>query len=75
VAASRKLEDTTALAERLDPSGKRVLPLQEDVRDPDAMAAAVQQTLDEFEALHCAVYSAGITGPHGVLLEDLSIAD
>lgn len=75
VATSRKLNDVALLAERLDPSGQRVLPLEADVRDPDAMATAVQQTLDRFGALHCAVNNAGITGPHGVLLEDLSIAD
>jgi NADP-dependent 3-hydroxy acid dehydrogenase YdfG len=41
VAVSRRLEDVEALAERLDPSGERVLPLEADVRDPDAIAAAV----------------------------------
>lgn len=39
------------------------------------MASAVQQTLDRFGASHCAVNGAGITGPHGTLIENLSIAD
>lgn len=44
------------------------------MRDPDTVAAVVERTLDRFGALHHAVNNAGITGPHGVLLEDLSIA-
>jgi NAD(P)-dependent dehydrogenase (short-subunit alcohol dehydrogenase family) len=75
VAASRTLEEVMALAKRLDPSGERVLPLELDVRDPDAVAAVVRQTLDRFGALHHAVNNAGITGPHGVFLEELSVAD
>jgi NAD(P)-dependent dehydrogenase (short-subunit alcohol dehydrogenase family) len=75
VAASRTLADVTALAKRLDPAGERVLPLEVDVRNADAVEAMVRCTLDRFGALHHAVNNAGITGPHGTLIEDLSVAD
>ena len=74
VAASRTFEDVIALAKRLDPNGDRVLPLEVDVRNADAVQAMVQSTMQRFGALHHAVNNAGITGPHGRLIEDLSVA-
>jgi NAD(P)-dependent dehydrogenase (short-subunit alcohol dehydrogenase family) len=75
VATSRTFADVEALAKRLDPAGGRVLPLEVDVRNVDAVEAMVRFTLDKFGALHHAVNNAGITGPHGTLIEDLSVAD
>jgi NAD(P)-dependent dehydrogenase (short-subunit alcohol dehydrogenase family) len=72
VAASRTLSDVSALADRLDPSGKRVLPLQVDVRDPGAVEVMVRAAVERFGALHAAVNNAGITGTPGPL-EDASI--
>lgn len=75
VATSRTFGDVAALANRLDPAGERVLPLEVDVRNADAVEAMVRFTLDMFGALHHAVNNAGITVPHGTLIEDLSVAD
>ncbi len=39
------------------------------------MRAAVQATVERFGALQLAVNNAGLTGPHGVMIEDLDLAD
>lgn len=60
-----------AVAARLE----RALAIEADVRDEAAMRAAVQATVERFGALQLAVNNAGLTGPHGVMIEDLDLAD
>ncbi len=45
--------------------------LEADVRDPKAMEGAVRRTLERFGKPTCIVNNAGITGPAGVLVQDL----
>lgn len=61
------------LRRELDPEGKRVLAIEADVRDEEALRHAVHRTVDTFGALHVAVNNAGLTGPHDTPLEDLSL--
>jgi NAD(P)-dependent dehydrogenase (short-subunit alcohol dehydrogenase family) len=54
----------TVVSERaaeLDPSGSRVLPVEVDVRDPEAVAAVVQRAVAEHGCLHYMVNNAGIS--------------
>ncbi|EUA14563.1 (-)-trans-carveol dehydrogenase [Mycobacterium kansasii 732] len=57
-----ELHDT---AKRVEELGRRCLPITLDVRDPDQVSAAVQQTLDDLGSLDIAVANAGVvsTGP------------
>lgn len=64
-----------ATAQRMDPSGKSVLPLTMDAREPESVRNAVEQTLAFYGQLHLLVNNAGITGPHDVPLHEYSIED
>ncbi|AKJ31842.1 SDR family NAD(P)-dependent oxidoreductase [Caldimonas brevitalea] len=72
VLVGRELDGVATVARRLDPAGERALPIAADVRDPAAVAAAVEAALRRFGALHGAVNNAGITGPRA-RLEDLEV--
>lgn len=52
-----------------------MLPLETDVRDPDAVAAMVRQTLTRFNASHRAVNNAEIADLHDALIKHLSVPD
>lgn len=60
-----------AVAARLE----RAVAVEADVRDEAAMRQAVETTVQRFGGLHMAVNNAGLTGPHGVLIEDLDLDD
>lgn len=75
VASSRRMDGVARLAARLDPSGERVLAVEADVRDPEAMRRLVEAAVERFGGLHLAVNNAGITGPGGVTIEDTTIED
>lgn len=68
-------ERAAAVARRLDPQGRRVLARGTDVRDPQAVQAMVDATVERFGALHLAVNNAGVTGPHGVPVADLPLEE
>lgn len=59
----------------LDPKRQRSRAIEADVRDADAMQAAVDLAVTTFGGLHLAVNNAGITGPHDTLTENLSVDD
>ncbi|EGT3632645.1 SDR family NAD(P)-dependent oxidoreductase, partial [Morganella morganii] len=54
----------------LDPTGDSVLAIKADVRKLNDCRQMVDTVLDKFGALHGLVNNAGITGPHGVKIED-----
>lgn len=62
-----------ALRRDLDPGGRRVLAIEADVRDEEAMRQAVRRTVETFGALHLAVNNAGLTGPHDTPLDALPL--
>jgi NAD(P)-dependent dehydrogenase (short-subunit alcohol dehydrogenase family) len=64
-------EGLEALAARLE----RAVAIEADVRDEAAMRRAVETAVQRFGGLHLAVNNAGLTGPHGVLVEDLELDD
>lgn len=70
---SRHLAAIEAVCARIDPAGERTLAIEADVRDPAAMATAVQRTVQRFGRLDLAVNNAGITGPAGTPLQDLDL--
>jgi SDR family mycofactocin-dependent oxidoreductase len=54
--------DLAATVELVERTGRRALAIEADVRDRDAMAAAVASAVDEFGAIDIAVANAGICG-------------
>lgn len=75
VVAARSKERTIEKAKALDPSGERCIGIGCDVRDPDAVAALVRETVERFRGLHLAVNNAGIVGPGGTTIADTAIED
>lgn len=75
VIVGHNLGGLNRLADELDPSGRRILAIEADVRDPSGMANAVAQTVERFGALHVAVNNAGLTGLHETMIEELSLDD
>ncbi|NIC06590.1 SDR family NAD(P)-dependent oxidoreductase [Billgrantia bachuensis] len=73
VLVSRRLETVQAVGERIDPQGERVLALEADVRDPEAMEHAVTLAVERFGKLDLAVNNAGVTGPAGVSVQDIEL--
>ncbi len=70
---SRHLAPIEDVCARIDPAGGRTLAIEADVRDPAAIATAVQRTVQRFGRLDLAVNNAGITGPAGTPLQDLDL--
>jgi NAD(P)-dependent dehydrogenase (short-subunit alcohol dehydrogenase family) len=63
------------LARDIDPDGTRSRTAAGDVQEPGFMQHSVALATREFGGLHLAVNTAGVTGPHDTLLEDLSLDD
>lgn len=57
-------------AGRINNKDKRVIPIVMDVTDADAFKITIEAIEKQFGGLHYLVNNAGITGPHGVLVED-----
>lgn len=70
---SRHLASVQAVCQRIDPAGRRTLPLEADVRDSKAVDKAVLAALNIFGKLDLAVNNAGITGPAGTPVQDLDV--
>lgn len=75
VAAGHDKAGLDALLDDIDPEGKRSRAVEADVRDAAAMSKAVAVAKEAFGGLTIAVNNAGLTGPHGVLTEDLPLED
>ena len=75
VIAARHEEQLIKVADRMDPTGKRVYAVKADVRDHYSVKNLVDATLEHFGALHFAVNNAGITGPRGTAIPDYGIND
>ena len=73
VLLSRRLDTVQAVCERIDPQGTRTMPLEADVRDPEAMKDAVAQLIQRFGKLDMAVNNAGVTGPAGVSVANIEV--
>jgi NAD(P)-dependent dehydrogenase (short-subunit alcohol dehydrogenase family) len=58
---------------RIDPKGKRTLPIEANVCDPIQIERAVKKAVDRFGQLDMAVNNAGITGPAGIPVQDVDI--
>ncbi|MER3397228.1 MAG: 2,4-dienoyl-CoA reductase [Chloroflexota bacterium] len=61
VVNSRKLERLEGVCREVESLGGEVLPVQADVRDPDQVAALVEQTLARFGTVHFLINNAGGT--------------
>ncbi len=61
VVNSRKLERLEVVCREVESLGGEVLPVQADVRDPDQVAAMVEQTLARFGTVHFLINNAGGT--------------
>ncbi len=61
VVNSRKLERLEAVCREIKGLGGEVLPVQADVRDPEQVAALVEQTLGRFGTVHFLINNAGGT--------------
>ncbi len=75
VAVGHDKAGLAAVLDDIDPEGQRTLAMEADVRDAAAMAGAVAAAVENFGGLHLAVNNAGLTGPHEVPIEDLSLED
>ena len=71
--AGRRLDSVQSVCKRIDPAGARTLAVEADVRNPNAVAAAVQRVVQRFGKLDLAVNNAGVTGPAGVSIQDIGI--
>lgn len=68
VEASDKLPGTIhSVAEEIEAAGGRALPLQLDVRDDEAIGAAIAKTVDTFGGLDILVNNASAISPAGLL--------
>lgn len=75
VITARHQEALQQTAQRMDPTGKRVIPIVANVRCPESMKLLFDKTLSLCHSIHYLVNNAGITGPHGVSLCDYSLED
>lgn len=69
----RSPDSVQAVCRRIDPKGVRTLAIEADVRDPQAMEAAVKRVVERLGKLDLAVNNAGVTGPAGVPLQDIGV--
>lgn len=67
--------DAAALAARYRADSDRVLPIAADVTNEEQVAQAVAQTVDRFGGLDVVVSCAGISGPVGTLVPDVTLAE
>lgn len=74
VFAGRNGEACRQTALQTDPSGRRAISVEADVKIPEDMERMVRETIDRFGALHLAVNNAGITGPHDTMIQDVDAA-
>ncbi|NLX52460.1 MAG: SDR family oxidoreductase [Deltaproteobacteria bacterium] len=73
VLVGRHLEPVRSVCSRIDPKGKRTLPIEANVCDPIQIERAVKKAVDRFGQLDMAVNNAGITGPAGIPVQDVDI--
>jgi NAD(P)-dependent dehydrogenase (short-subunit alcohol dehydrogenase family) len=70
---SRHIKPLNEICERIDPSGKRIFPIEVDVRDPQHIQIAIQSIIRRFGKIDIAVNNAGITGPANTPVQDTDI--
>lgn len=70
---SRHRSSLQEVCERIDPMRQRTVPIELDVRDPQAVENAIRLTVERFGKIDMAVNNAGITGPAGIPIQDLEI--
>lgn len=75
VITARNKDDVIAKANQIDPSGRRVIPFQTDIKDHLAVKALIDTCMQRLGAIHYLVNNAGITGPHGISICDYAIDD
>ena len=67
--------DAAALAVRYGSGTANVLPIAADITDEEQVRQAIAQTVDRFGGLDVVVCCAGVSGPVGTLLPDLTLAE
>jgi len=67
--------DAVALAAQYGEGSDHVLPITADITDEEQIAHAIAQTVDRFGGLDVVVSCAGISGPVGTLLPDVTVAE
>ncbi|APC12421.1 MULTISPECIES: SDR family NAD(P)-dependent oxidoreductase [Providencia] len=60
----------TQAAKEIDPTGQRISTIKMDVANAQDFKATIEKIEQQYGALHYLVNNAGITGPHGVNVED-----
>lgn len=71
----RNLQELEETAHSMDPTYKKVIPLQADICDPVQVEKMFAVVLRQAGALHGLVNNAGITGPHNTAIVDYPIDD
>ena len=67
--------DAAALAVRYGSGTANVLPIASDITDEEQVRQAIAQTVDRFGGLDVVVSCAGVSGPVGTLLPDVTLAE
>lgn len=75
VACGHDRQGLQKLLQEIDPAGERSRAVEADVRDPAAMARAVDIAVKAFGGLQLAVNNAGLTGPQATPIDRLSLDD
>ncbi len=70
IITGRHEETLTNTAQKIDKNQQRVIPMAMDVTDPQSFQKTIEIIEQQQGSLHYLVNNAGITGPHGVLVED-----
>ncbi|EKT55688.1 SDR family NAD(P)-dependent oxidoreductase [Providencia sneebia] len=73
VITGRHKETLETAANNIDPSEKKIIPIVMDVTDPKSVEAVISQIEKHYGGLNYLVNNAGITGSHGVLIEDYAL--
>ena len=75
VIAARNEAQVTETARNMDASGRQVIPMVVDVREPASVKNLIDDVIERFGCIHYLVNNAGITGPHGVSICDYEVDD
>ncbi len=73
IITGRHKETLETTASKIDQSKKDVIPIVMDVTDHKSVSAVISQIEKQYGGLHYLVNNAGITGSHGVLIEDYAL--
>lgn len=75
VITGRQIAGAQEVALSLDPSEKKAIPMEMEVKDPVSVQHLVNETMKRFGRLDGMVNNAGITGPHNIPVCDYPIEE